>query len=159
MGIVLVRVDERLVHGQVTMGWGSRLRPARYVVVDDELAGSAWEQELYRLATPAEVACEFVTVDQARARMGAWCDTSESILILAREIEPVLRLARGGLLRGRDVNLGGLHHRPGRTEVARYLFLDQDDRARIRELGDEGVRVWGQDLPGSPRIEATALVS
>ena len=44
--IVLFRVDERLIHGQVVIGWGHELRPERYVVVDDDLAESPWEQEL-----------------------------------------------------------------------------------------------------------------
>jgi hypothetical protein len=47
VSIVLFRVDERLVHGQVTVGWGMRLRPALYVTVDDALAGGDWEQELW----------------------------------------------------------------------------------------------------------------
>ena len=54
MAIVLYRVDERLIHGQVVLGWGRELRPGRYVVVDDALAESEWEQELYRLSVAEE---------------------------------------------------------------------------------------------------------
>ncbi|HIC54769.1 MAG TPA: PTS N-acetylgalactosamine transporter subunit IIB, partial [Gemmatimonadetes bacterium] len=49
VSIVLFRIDERLIHGQVVIGWGHQLRPDRYAVVDDDLADSAWEQDLYRL--------------------------------------------------------------------------------------------------------------
>ena len=48
MPIVLFRVDERLIHGQVVVGWGSKLRPDRFLVVDAALATSEWEQELYK---------------------------------------------------------------------------------------------------------------
>ncbi|NIV57363.1 MAG: PTS transporter subunit IIB, partial [Actinobacteria bacterium] len=67
MPIVLHRVDERLIHGQVVIGWGHQLRPDRYVVVDDELAASDWEQDLYRLgAGDADVV--FADVESAVER-------------------------------------------------------------------------------------------
>jgi mannose/fructose/N-acetylgalactosamine-specific phosphotransferase system component IIB len=59
MPIVLCRVDERLIHGQVVVGWGTNLHVRRIVVADDELADSAWEQELYRAGVPDEVRPSF----------------------------------------------------------------------------------------------------
>ena len=55
MAIVLFRVDERLIHGQVVVGWGTRLHPNRIVVVDDDLAVSPWEQDLYTLGLPDDL--------------------------------------------------------------------------------------------------------
>ena len=54
MSIALYRVDERLIHGQVVVAWGNLLHPERIVVVDDALADSTWEQELYTLGLPAD---------------------------------------------------------------------------------------------------------
>jgi PTS system mannose-specific IIB component/fructoselysine and glucoselysine-specific PTS system IIB component len=59
MPIVLHRIDERLIHGQVVVGWGSQLHPDRIVVVDDDLSASTWEQELYVLGLPPEITAEF----------------------------------------------------------------------------------------------------
>lgn len=151
MGIVLLRVDERLIHGQVTVGWGTRLSPKLYVVVDDDLAGSDWEKELMALGVPPEAEAEFVTVDEARRRFGEWINAPERAILLTRDVGTMLRLARGGTLEGRDVNLGGIHPAPDRTQVLAYLFLGPAERRQIRELEDEGVRVLAQDLPGSPR--------
>jgi hypothetical protein len=67
--IALFRVDERLIHGQVTVGWGVRLDPVRYLVVDDLLAESDWEQELYRLGTPSGVEVHFLRVAEAAAEL------------------------------------------------------------------------------------------
>jgi PTS system mannose-specific IIB component/fructoselysine and glucoselysine-specific PTS system IIB component len=55
MSIVLFRVDERLIHGQVVVGWGERLHIQQIVVVDDQLRESPWEQELYCLGVPPSV--------------------------------------------------------------------------------------------------------
>jgi PTS system mannose-specific IIB component/fructoselysine and glucoselysine-specific PTS system IIB component len=52
MPIVLLRVDERLIHGQVVVGWGEHIHMDRIAVVDDEISASPWEQELYCLGVP-----------------------------------------------------------------------------------------------------------
>lgn len=158
MSIVLFRVDERLVHGQVTVGWGMRLRPVLYVAVDDALAATEWEQDLFRLGVPSGVALEFVDVEGARDRLEEWEAGSGSVVLLTRDLDHMLRLARGGVLEGRDVNLGGIHPGPGRERVLPYLFLNAEDRARIREMLAEGVRVAAQDLPDAPRTRAKGLL-
>ena len=68
MAIVLFRVDDRLIHGQVVVGWGRPLGVNRIVLVDDQVAGSPWEQDLYRMAVTPDVAVEFVSIaDGSRA--------------------------------------------------------------------------------------------
>ena len=146
MSIDLYRVDERLIHGQVVIGWGQEIRPDRYVVVDDELARSPWEQELYRLAAGgAEVV--FADAEDARARLPEWRGDARRTILLTRDIGTMRRLARGGSLRGEEVNLGGIHHGPGRREVLTYLHLTDHDLEDLRELEAEGVRVSARDLP------------
>ncbi len=158
MGIVLLRVDERLIHGQVTIGWGARLEPSLYVVVDDELAGSQWERELMALGVPPGVEAAFATVLDARERLDRWRGSDQEIILLTRDLDHMLRLARGGRLRGAHVNLGGLHHAPGRMEVLPYLYLTEEDQERIRELEREGVDVVARDLPTSPARSASDIL-
>lgn len=158
MTIVLYRVDERLIHGQVVIGWGSQVRPEHYVVVDDALSRSEWEQDLYLLALPAGVDVEFLDVEAARARLQVLEEEPRRTVLLTRDIEAMLHLARGGLMEGRAVNLGGIHHAEGRRKVRPYLHLDEADRARIRELSGSGVTVSGRDLPSSARVDADDLV-
>lgn len=158
MGIVLLRVDERLIHGQVTIGWGARLEPSLYVVVDDELAGSQWERELMALGVPPGVEAAFATVLDARERLDRWRGSDQEIILLTRDLDHMLRLARGGRLRGAQVNLGGLHHAPGRMEVLPYLYLTEEDQERIRELEREGVDVVARDLPTSPARSASDIL-
>lgn len=158
MPIALFRVDERLIHGQVTVGWGGRLHPTRYVVVDDQIRESTWEQELHRLGAPPEASTEFASVTEARDRLKEWEDSSEITFLLTRDVETMLGLARGRRLEGRRVNLGGIHHSPGRRKVLFYLFLDAADEDRIAALTAEGVKVTAQDLPGSPRTGSGQLL-
>lgn len=158
MGIVLFRIDERLVHGQVVLGWGRSLRPRRYAVVDDELAESDWEQDLYGLSLEAGTELLFLTVDEGRNALKGLRDDPDRTVILTRDAVAMARLARGGLMAGADVNVGGLHHRAGRVEVRPYIHLDPENRAALRELADEGVVVTGRDLPDTARVPLEALL-
>lgn len=155
--IVLFRVDERLIHGQVVIGWGHELRPDRYVVVDDDLAGSAWEQELYRLgADGAEVV--FLSTDAATRALDSYLGDATRTILLTRDVRTMRRLAEGGEMRGRTVNFGGLHPGPGRAKVLTYLYLAPSDVQDVRRIVDEGVRVQARDLPDAPRVDlANAL--
>lgn len=158
MPILLQRIDERLIHGQVVIGWGSQLRPDRYIVVDDELAESEWEQDLYALgAGDAEVV--FASVETARLEWGVWADDPRRSILLTRDIRAMLRLAEGGLLSDTAVNLGGIHHGPDRTEVLTYLHLTVEDRLDLQALSEEGVKVSARDLPGAHEVALAGLVS
>lgn len=158
MPIVLYRVDERLIHGQVVIGWGSQLQPSRYLVVDDGLARAEWEQELYRLAVANGTEVSFHSVDDARAHLSEWGESGERIVLLTRDLDTMLRLARGRLLQGKPVNLGGIHHAEGRSRVRSYLYLDDADRERVRALEEEGADVSGRDLPGSLKVGLNDLL-
>jgi len=157
MPIVLHRVDERLIHGQVVIGWGNQLRPERYVVVDDELASSGWEQDLYRLgAAGAEVV--FTTEADAADLIREWRAAPVRSILLTRDIGTMRRLAEGGLLDGAKVNLGGIHHGPGRKELLTYLHLTEQDTADLRAIAEAGVTITARDLPDAHKVTLDSLL-
>lgn len=159
MTVVLYRIDERLIHGQVVIGWGTQLRPGRYIVVDDELSESDWEKNLYRLGLPDDADGEFLSVIECRRRLPALRDDDISTVILTRNVESMLELARDRRLEGETVNLGGLHHSPDRVERLSYLHLNSAEASQLREIAAEGVTVTAQDLPGSRRVDLETLLS
>jgi PTS system mannose-specific IIB component/fructoselysine and glucoselysine-specific PTS system IIB component len=157
MTIVLFRVDERLIHGQVVIGWGSHLRPDRYLVVEDAIAESEWEQDLYRLgAGDKEVA--FAALSEAAERIREWRDASERSIVLTRDIGTMRRLSEEGVLDGEHVNLGGIHHGPGRDEVLTYLHLTEQDREDLRAIAEVGAVVTARDLPDAHRVTLETLL-
>ncbi len=158
MAIVLFRVDERLIHGQVVVGWGTTLHPQLIVVVDDELAGSPWEQELYVLGVPAQMEASFTSVTDAQARLVEWERVPTRVIVLTRDVRSMRRLLEGAPLRGAEVNIGGLHFAPGRRAVLPYVYLSDDERAEIVRLAEQGVDVSARDLPGARRVDLAHLL-
>ncbi|HEY0022395.1 MAG TPA: PTS sugar transporter subunit IIB [Longimicrobium sp.] len=158
MPIVLFRVDERLIHGQVVVGWGGPLHADRIVVADDEIAASPWEQELYCLGVPPEIDAVFVTVDEARRRISEW-KGGRRVIVLVRDVATARRVAEGGALAGEEVNLGGIHHAEGRTRVLPYLHLGPGDGDALREIAASGAEVSARDLPATRKVMLDELLA
>lgn len=150
MSLELYRVDERLLHGQVVVGWGERLDVDYYVVVDAELAASEWEQDLYLSSVPEGVDVLFLDpgvpeeeLRRASEREGVGC-------LLTRGTAAMRRLAERGFLDGVTVNVGGL--RAGRDRdlrVTDYVHLSSAERDDLRVVADRAGEVEARDLPDS----------
>ena len=153
MSIVLYRVDERLIHGQVVVGWGNELHPDSIVVVDDELAESTWEQELYAMGLPDELNTTFEHVAQARDHLPEWRERAGRTVVLTRNVDTMRRLAADGAMRGEEVNIGGIHYAPGRQPVLPYVYLSAVEIAALTALENEGVRISARDLPAARKVD------
>lgn len=158
MPLELFRIDERLLHGQVIVGWGMRLRLDHYVVVDDALAGSAWERDLYASGLPPGVEAEFLGVCDAIDEFARIDDRAGRGCLLTREPGAMRRLAEAGLLEGRRVNVGGLHAGPGRSRVLPYVHLTGADVEDLEAIVRAGASVVARDLPSSREVPLEELV-
>ena len=148
MPIVLYRVDERLIHGQVVVGWGQPLNARFLVLMDDLVASSDWEKELYRMAIPPEMEIYFADVETAIRDHARYASDTRPGILITGDIASMLRLVKGVKAIG-SVNLGGIHHRAGRAEKVRYVFLTPDEEHQLRALEASGVEVTAQDVPSA----------
>lgn len=158
MPVVLARVDDRLVHGQVVIGWGRPLEADLIVLVDGTVAANAWEQEIYRMAVPEGMEILFADVADAGRRLSAWEASQARVVVLTGDIATMAALHAAAPAVIQRVNLGGLHHRPGRTEHLRYIYLDPGEEAALRALAAAGAQVSAQDLPGTPPVPLERLL-
>jgi mannose/fructose/N-acetylgalactosamine-specific phosphotransferase system component IIB len=148
MPLDLCRIDDRLIHGQVVVGWGQPMGLGFIVLVDDEVAGSDWERELYRMGVPPDMDVIFETVDGAAARIEEFAADSRRGILLTGDCESMKRLSSLAPSLTK-VNLGGIHHRAGRIQKLRYVFLAPDEERTLKELAARGVTVTAQDVPSA----------
>jgi len=151
MGIHLYRIDDRLIHGQVVVGWGQPLDIGFLVLVDDLVASSDWEQELYRMAVPPEMEIYFADVDTAIRDHARYATDPRLGILITGDISSMHRLINGVKAIG-SVNLGGIHHRAGRKQKLRYIFLTPDEERELLDLEASGVEVTAQDVPGASPV-------
>lgn len=155
MSWLLHRIDDRLIHGQVLVAWGQRLNPARMWVVDDAVAASDWERQLYVDAAPG-IEVRVVTVGEAAAAWAAEAAAAGGAFLLVRDLDTARRLVEAGAAVG-EFNVGGLHYAPGKDKVNEYVYLDAADRSAAKALLARGVALEVRDVPASRTAALGAL--
>ena len=147
MTVQLYRVDDRLIHGQVVVGWGQPLDIEFIVLVDDAVAASEWEQELYRMGVPPEMDVYFHSADSAVDALAQYRADRRRGILVTGDISTMTTLVDRAAVT--EVNIGGIHSRPGRVQRMRYVFLSPEEEEQLRALEVRGVTVTAQDVPGT----------
>ncbi|MGI8546676.1 MAG: PTS system mannose/fructose/N-acetylgalactosamine-transporter subunit IIB [Gemmatimonadaceae bacterium] len=158
MPVSLYRIDDRLIHGQVVAGWGQPLGLAYIILVDDVVAESDWEQELYRLGVPPSVDVIFVTVAQAARDIARYTADARVGILLTGTVEAMLALVKSVGTAIPGVNVGGIHHREDRTQKMRYVFLTKNEERGLAEIEAHGVVVTAQDLPSARALPLAEIL-
>jgi mannose/fructose/N-acetylgalactosamine-specific phosphotransferase system component IIB len=155
--LLLYRIDDRLIHGQVVVGWGQPLDLEFIVLVDDLVAASDWEQELYRMGVPPEMEVYFHSATDAIEALPTYRADPRPGLLLTGDISTMRRLVDGAGVNA--VNVGGIHSRAGRVQRMRYVFLSPDEEQQLRALEKRGVAVTAQDVPGARPVSLEDLLA
>jgi len=156
LSVALVRVDDRLLHGQVLLAWGWALATDRYIVVDDALAASPFERALVA-SCGGEAEVSVVPLAEGARRVAAEDVRPGVAVVLVRGLPEALALTRAVTAAGGRidrVNLGGVHHAPGRERVHDFVYLGPEDRSALAALRALPVRVVVQDVPASTPFDA-----
>lgn len=158
MALEHFRIDDRLIHGQVVVGWGQPCGLGFVVLVDDAVVDSEWEQELYRMGVPPEMDLYFDSVESAARKLSGYRADRRPGMLLAGDIATMRALCAKVPDIDR-VTIGGIHHKEGRSSRLRYVFLTPDEEASLRTLASEGVEVVAQDVPGAPAVPLAEVLS
>ena len=132
--IVAFRIDERLIHGQGQL-WIKALGVNTVIVANDSASEDSMQQTLMKAVGPKTIAMRFFSVQHT-------CDVimkaspKQSIFIVCKTPEDALKLVAGGVP-VKEINVGNIHHGPGKEEVSKYIALGPDDKAALRELRDK----------------------
>jgi D-glucosaminate PTS system EIIB component len=151
MSIALYRIDDRLIHGQVVVGWGHRLKAGFIVLVDDAVRASPWEQELYRMGVPPNIEVIVASTAEAVARVADWDADLRVGIVVTGDIGTLAALTENGH-RVKRINVGGVHKRPGRTERLRFVYLSDAEAEQLKGLAAQGIEITAQDVPTARAI-------
>lgn len=150
--IALARVDDRLMHGQVSVGWVPHLHATLVVVANDRIAADPLLSDIIRSGA-SNFRIEIIPVAEAarRAASSAW--EHDTVIVLFESLQDARRAFDAGLALPR-LNLGGLRHDAGLVCVCDGVTLDTEDCAILREFARRGVDV---DVRLMPRDRSRAL--
>ncbi|MFO7809757.1 MAG: PTS sugar transporter subunit IIB, partial [Candidatus Delongbacteria bacterium] len=144
----LIRVDDRLIHGQVSVGWAPRVCADHMIIADDEIASSEEDSQLFLLGVPFDCAGRALSIKDAAAFIKK--HSKERYIVVMRSIRAAYELMKAGS-EFKELNIGGLHAEENKKEVLHYIFLDKEDIALIKKIERSGVHVYIQDLPSNTK--------
>jgi mannose/fructose/N-acetylgalactosamine-specific phosphotransferase system component IIB len=142
--IAFVRIDNRLIHGQVVEGWLPVLKVDRLVVLDDGCAASSLTCAAMGLAVPSPISVEILPLSTADLRKIQ--ARPEPTLVLLKEVSSASMAKERGLMLP-TLNLGNVHFAPGRFQVGPSVFLSLEEVAALRALSRAGTKVELRSLP------------
>ena len=147
MPIALVRIDDRLIHGQVTVGWSERLRPDRIVLASNVIAADPWQSRVYASSVPPAIAVSVLSLARAVAALRTPEAAAERTIVLTGTPAEMSDLAHlGAPLTA--VNIGGMHFGAGKVEMLPFVFIDRRDLDALRRLLSAGLPLSAQQVPG-----------
>lgn len=145
--ILLTRIDNRLVHGQVGVTWTTSLGANLIVVADDLAAEDKLQQQLMSLTAESSGAgIRFFTLQRTIEIIGK-AAPSQKILLVCRTPNEVRKLVEGGVPIN-EVNVGNMHFTQGKRSISKKVYVDEKDLEDLRFLKSKGINVYIQDVPG-----------
>ena len=153
--ILLTRIDNRLIHGQVATQWNSTLGANLILVANDDVAGNKMRQNLMNMAAPTGVATRFFSL-QKTIDVIHKASPKQHIFLVAENPSDVLTLVKGGVPI-RKVNIGNMHMSEGKRQVATSVAVDDAAVAAFKELQDLGVELEIRRVPSTPAEDINKL--
>lgn len=148
--ILLTRIDNRLVHGQVGVTWTKTLGANLIVVADDTAAEDRIQQSLMSItAKSSGVGIRFFTIEKTAAIIGR-AAPEQKIFIVCRTPKDVRRLVEAGVAL-KEVNVGNMHFSEGKRAMTKKVYVDDEDMDDLKYLVSKGINVYAQDVPGDPK--------
>lgn len=152
MPIIIARIDDRLIHGQVTEGWAKHFSPDLIVVVSDTVAAADWQSELCLAALPKCFHGLVVGLSDAPRLISELAEDPRRTFVLFESPHDAYEVIHNGAPIG-TLNVGGMHSIKGKREILDYLYIDEDDARFLRELSAMGIILDFRDLPEHADID------
>lgn len=153
--ILLTRIDNRLIHGQVATQWNSSVGSNLILVANDKVANDKMRQGLMDMAAPSGVATRYFTLDKTIEVIHKAADR-QKIFIICESPADVLKLIEGGVPI-KKVNIGNMHMAEGKRQVATSVAVDDDDVAAFKRMQELGVDLEIRRVPSMPPEELSKL--
>lgn len=149
--VLILRVDDRLVHGQVIAGWARPLGIESLIIASDKISKDEWACNAYRLAVPEGIKFSCLDIKTCATHIANEMD-KKRVMIVVEKIAEAYELVNSGLPI-KEVNIGGLSYTQGARAITPYIYLSGDEIEAAVKLYQLGIKLIGKQLPNSPPVD------
>jgi len=144
-----MRIDDRLIHGQIVTAWISDSKAGEILVADDMAAKDPTQQMLLKLAVPAKIKLTIVSVEKA-AELLKTDQSDTKVLLIVRNPKTALDLFERGFYI-ESVNVGNIS--------LPYIYVEPEDIANLTAIAEKNIRLDVRAVPNDKSIDGLALIS
>jgi PTS system N-acetylgalactosamine-specific IIB component len=155
--ILLTRIDNRLIHGQVATQWSSSIGANLLLVANDKVAQDKFRQGLMDMAAPSYAQTRYFTL-QKTIEVIHKASPRQNIFIICETPQDVLTLVKGGVPI-KKVNIGNMHMSEGKRQVAKVVAVNDEDVAAFKELQELGIELEIRKVPSESSEKISKLFS
>lgn len=150
-GFVHIRIDDRLIHGQVATRWSTGLKVNRIMVIDDAVANNPTEKSIVAMAAPAGVRTSILGFDKAVANIKNGNYDGQRVMLIVKSPITLVKMIDEGidLL---PVNIGNMSNRPRTTQYKKSVSMTPEEREAVDTLLKKGIKVTAQMVPDDPEV-------
>lgn len=157
MPVLLARIDDRLIHGQVVVGWATDLKADHIAVISDEVAANDMQKFLFRMATPNEINLSILTIAEGAEKINKREFDDSRAILLFRTPEDALKTAEAGGKLG-EINIGGMHFSQTKTRLFDAVFVDTNDVEMLLKLYESGADLEVRMVPTDQKKNALKAI-
>lgn len=157
MSIIHVRIDERLIHGQVATVWTNTLGCSRIMVVNDEASSSETQKYVLKLATPPSVSLSVLTVEKAATRIKEGKYDNDKVFMIFKNPKDCVRLLEKGI-EIPMLNVGNMSAKDGTTNIKKSVNVSKEDIEAFRKLNSLGLKITARMVPDEPENDFMDLI-
>ena len=143
----LIRIDDRLIHGQVITVWSRQRKFTRILILDDQVAADAFMVDVLGLAAPPNIKVEAKSVEDGAKDLTSGRSDLKTTMVLMKTPESALRLYEAGLSYT-QLNIGGIGNKPGRKNIFKNTAVSPEEVSILKQLLDKGVTITLLSVPG-----------
>lgn len=148
MKLALIRIDDRLIHGQITMGWSRSVGANVILVANDAVANDPMQRNLMKMAVPPGIKAEIFTIDEAAEKLTTEALQNANILLLVRNPIDFMRLVDQGVSVDM-VNVGGVRPAGATIKLTKEVSATPEELEAWKKVDASGIRIEVCFLPGS----------
>lgn len=156
--IVVARIDDRLIHGQVVTSWIKAYPITEILIIAGDLAQNMLMQRIYKSVAPEGIDVNIMNNEHAMNYLHENEKRNENLMILVKTPEIIEFLVENGIQINKII-LGGMGSKPGRDTLIRNVSANESERESLRRLIDRGIKIVYQMVPVDKEIEVEKLLN
>ncbi|MFP3014159.1 MAG: PTS mannose transporter subunit IIAB [Arsenophonus sp.] len=157
MFIALARIDDRLIHGQVSTRWTKETKVKRIIVVSNKISKDHVRSTLLKQASPVGVTAHIVDIEKFIRVYNNPKYANERVMLLFTSPDDVLKVVKGGV-KIKSVNVGGMSYSDGKTQVNNAISIDDCDINAFNQLSELGVELEARKVSSDNKLDMLALI-